>query len=255
MARARFIRPEFFTDDKLSELPLAARLLFAGTWCHSDLRGVFEHSAKLLRVQVFPFDEAISVANVTEWLDMLKLHGFISTFEAEGKTWGYILKWKKHQTISGREAQVGSKRPQPPSDTSVVHVNDTSMVQDPTRAATPTLTLTPTTTPALACESGNTPPPASMKGKESKASNRYKLIKALRTHGMAWKDDAFSEWADMLQGRGGARNIDEVLWLVNRIAYTIKCVTYARQAMEHIDRLADELDQYREKNTDVPKPT
>lgn len=70
MARARFIRPEFFTDTKLSDMPMGAALLFAGIWCHSDLNGVFEYDARLLRGLIFPMlaAELINRGERTEFI-------------------------------------------------------------------------------------------------------------------------------------------------------------------------------------------
>jgi DNA-binding transcriptional MerR regulator len=174
MARARFIRPEFFTDEKLADLPFGARLLFAGIWCHADLRGVFEYSAKLLRVQVFPFDEGTTSKQVAGWLEALEQNGQIGRFTANGKEWGYVRNWAKHQSISTKEQQIGTKRPQPPGidtrgapektgadtgktqgqgqdipehdtgsdpDTSQVHTQNSS--PSPTPSPTPTPSLTP----------------------------------------------------------------------------------------------------------------
>jgi hypothetical protein len=114
MARSRDIRPEFFTDEKVGELSLGARLLFAALWCHSDLRGVFEFSPRQLRVLAFPFDEGLTSADVQAWIDEILAKCMIGRYEADGKTWGYITHWNKHQTISVREVEIGSVRPSPP---------------------------------------------------------------------------------------------------------------------------------------------
>jgi hypothetical protein len=42
MAKIRGIKPEFWTDDSLVELSVAARLFFIGLWTFSDDNGVFE---------------------------------------------------------------------------------------------------------------------------------------------------------------------------------------------------------------------
>lgn len=148
MARARFIRPEFFTDEKVGELPFGARLLFAGIWCHCDLRGVFEHNPKRLRVLIFPFDEGTTSKQIGDWLDLLTKAGLVARFEADGKSWGHVRQWDKHQSISGSEAKWGSKLPPPPTnhprnDT----VTNSGTAQCHAQAATLTHTLTPTLTP------------------------------------------------------------------------------------------------------------
>jgi hypothetical protein len=145
MARARFIRPEFFTDVKLADLSFGACMLFAGIWCHSDLRGVFEHDPRALRGLIFPMRDGIDTATVGKWLAELESIGCVGRFEADGKAWGFVRKWTEHQTISGREKEIGSTRPHPPNDTGTTqgrHGDDTGT----TRVATPTPTPTPTPT-------------------------------------------------------------------------------------------------------------
>lgn len=187
MARARFIRPEFFTDEKVGALPYGARILFAGIWCHSDLRGVFEHSARQLRVLVFPFDEGLTSATVEDWLSQLSTAGQIIRFEVGGKAWGFVRKWAEHQDISTREVEVGSKKPAPPGWTmpatwsAIIErarvagrlskdsswngsVSNTTPTQNGVRTVlTQTQNPTPTSTPtptATAAERGDPPAPA-----------------------------------------------------------------------------------------------
>lgn len=82
MARARFIKPEFFMDEKIGELPYGARLLFESIWCQSDLRGIFEYSIKRLRVATFPFDEGLTSVTVQGWFDAIESKGMVGRFEA-----------------------------------------------------------------------------------------------------------------------------------------------------------------------------
>lgn len=149
MARARFIRPEFFSDVRLSEMPFGARILFAAIWCHSDLRGVFEHCPKMLRAQAFPHDEEVTSKKVQEWLDLLQSHGRISRFESGGKTWGCVTNWTKHQHISKKEKETGTTRPEPPPIREPSQ-NGSGTNPEPCQSASPTLLsslLSPTPSP------------------------------------------------------------------------------------------------------------
>jgi hypothetical protein len=118
MARSRFLRPEFFTDDKMADLPYEACWLFQGIWVHADLRGVFEWSPRLLRSQIFGMREA-SIEQVKSWLEKLESVGVVSRL-AQGqprdstKEYGYVPSWYSHQHISTREVEIGSDRPIPP---------------------------------------------------------------------------------------------------------------------------------------------
>lgn len=143
MARARFIRPEFFTDEKVSDLPFGAALLFCGIWCHSDLRGVFECSPRILRGLIFPMRDGIETATISEWLALLEKNGMTGRFEADGKSWGYVCKWQLYQQVSGRERDLGSRRPCPP--TCKGHAEDTLGTRlEHACAASPSPTPTPT---------------------------------------------------------------------------------------------------------------
>lgn len=114
MSRARSIKPEFFTDAKIGALPYGARLLFAAIWCHADLRGVFEYNPRQLRVLALPFDEGLTSNKVSEWLKAMEALGLIVRFEVDGKTWGIVRNWDKHQSISTREVEIGTQYPPPP---------------------------------------------------------------------------------------------------------------------------------------------
>jgi hypothetical protein len=114
MARSRDIRPEFFTDEKIGDLCYGARILFAAIWCHSDCRGVFEHSPKQLRVLAFPYDEGLTSQQVAEWLATLESLGMVVRFEAGGRTWGAVKHWQRHQAVSRSEVEVWTDRPAPP---------------------------------------------------------------------------------------------------------------------------------------------
>lgn len=160
MARARFIRPEFFTDEKVSDLPFGACMLFTGIWCHSDLRGVFEHNPRVLRGLIFPMRDGIDTATVGQWLKLLEDAGMIGRFEADGKTWGHVIHWSRHQQISGKERDNGSPRPSPPDPGPLPehdrNIPGTRLEQN--RTASPTPTPTPTATAAPSNARAKPPP-------------------------------------------------------------------------------------------------
>ena len=169
----RFLRPEFFTDEKVSDLPFGACFLFEGIWCQSDLRGVFEYSPRVLRGLIFPMRDGIDTATVQEWLNKLESAGMVARFEADGKAWGAVRNWLKHQTISPKEVETWSRRPappgwiDPPSWAGFISkaLKDGRLRNDPrtfqTCSGNFTLTpsLTPTPTVVVAQEQPTTPPP------------------------------------------------------------------------------------------------
>ncbi len=93
MARIRTIKPSFFTDDHLADLPLAARLLFIGLWCVSDREGRVEDRPKKLKAELLPFDKA----NVEALLGQLADAGFIVRYVYENDPYIQVVNFTKHQ--------------------------------------------------------------------------------------------------------------------------------------------------------------
>ena len=112
MARIRTIKPEFFLDDELAELPVIARLLFIGLWTLADCEGRLEDRPKKIRAQILPFDD-----NATDdLLQDLHNHGFIQRYQVDGKNYLLITNFKKHQRLTGKEAEMESICPAPSLD-------------------------------------------------------------------------------------------------------------------------------------------
>lgn len=97
MARKRFIKPEFFKDPDLADLPIEARYLYAGLWPWMDRQGVVESDSRLHRANVFPYDEKVKVSTVEGWIDQLINAGFLIKFSWQGKTLLFCPKFSKHQ--------------------------------------------------------------------------------------------------------------------------------------------------------------
>lgn len=96
MARIRTIKPEFWTDDSITECSLSARLLFIGTWNFADDAGNLDRSAKQIKSRVFPVDSIDCEPLVQE----LIAHGLVSEYSAEGKKYLHIHGFRKHQLIN-----------------------------------------------------------------------------------------------------------------------------------------------------------
>ncbi|EIZ83673.1 hypothetical protein WYO_3686 [Methylobacterium sp. GXF4] len=56
MARIRTIKPEFWTDEKIVQLPFSARLVFIGLWNFADDDGRIRDEPDRLRMQIMPGD-------------------------------------------------------------------------------------------------------------------------------------------------------------------------------------------------------
>lgn len=93
MPRIRSIHPPFFTDEDVVEVSIAARLLLIGMGTEADDKGVFEWKPRTLKMRLFPAD-MIDVAPLLEELAAVDL---IRSYEANGKKWGCIRNFRKHQ--------------------------------------------------------------------------------------------------------------------------------------------------------------
>jgi hypothetical protein len=99
MARIRYLKPDFFTDEDLGELKFETRLTFAGLWCHADKAGRLEDRPKYLKAMIFPYDN-IDMEKQLDILATSKNHGspFINRYESEdGKRLIQISAWERHQ--------------------------------------------------------------------------------------------------------------------------------------------------------------
>jgi hypothetical protein len=98
VSRTRLIRPAFFKHAELfdaeqaSGLPL--RLAFAGLWTVADKEGRFSWKPRDIKADAMPHD-ALDFAAV---LDALHQHGFVTRYRVEGKDYGCIPSWAKHQS-------------------------------------------------------------------------------------------------------------------------------------------------------------
>lgn len=98
MSRIRSIKPGFFKDEDLSELPIVARYIFSGLWCQADREGRLEDRPKLLKLEIVPWDDV----DMDAILNMLTPH-FITRYVVDGKKYIQINNFTKHQIIPNRE--------------------------------------------------------------------------------------------------------------------------------------------------------
>lgn len=108
MARIRTIKPEFFKNEQLAELPMIARMLFIGLWTQADRRGRLLDRPKRIKAEVLPYDKA----DVDQLLTSLQEAGLIIRYECQGFEAIQILSFEKHQRFSGKEAQEDSYIPE-----------------------------------------------------------------------------------------------------------------------------------------------
>lgn len=93
MARARNIKPGFFRNADLVELPFEARLLFIGLWTIADRSGRLEDRPKQIKMELFPADSV----DVDALLDELAAIGVVARYSHDGKRYLQVVNFAKHQ--------------------------------------------------------------------------------------------------------------------------------------------------------------
>ncbi len=100
MPRARNIKPGFFTNDELVELPMATRLLFIGLWTLADREGRLEDRPKKIKMELFPADDV----NVDEALSTLVSSAFIQRYRVGDAGYIQVRNFAKHQRPHSNES-------------------------------------------------------------------------------------------------------------------------------------------------------
>lgn len=91
--RARNLKPAFFKNEDLADLPFEYRLLFQGLWCIADAQGRLEDRPKRIKADIFPYDSVDVVAG----LDSLQAKGFIERYTASEVACIQIVNFSRHQ--------------------------------------------------------------------------------------------------------------------------------------------------------------
>lgn len=99
MARARNLKPGFFTNDSLAEVQPLGRILFSGLWCLADREGRLEDRPKKIKAEILPYDNC----NADKLLDDLQERAFILRYTVDGVQYIQILNFTKHQNPHVRE--------------------------------------------------------------------------------------------------------------------------------------------------------
>ena len=110
MPRARNIKPAFFKNEDLVELPFETRLLFIGLWTLADREGKLEDRPKRIKMEVFPADNV----DVDRGLNDLAATGLIVRYRVNDQNLLLIPKFAEHQNPHRNETD--SVLPDPTCD-------------------------------------------------------------------------------------------------------------------------------------------
>lgn len=113
MPRARNIKPGFFVNPDLVELPPLTRILFIGLWCIADRAGRLADRPRHIKMTVLPGDSC----DVDVMLWQLVEKGFIRRYSVDGVDYIQVENFAKHQSPHIKEP--ASTIPQPIEDKAV----------------------------------------------------------------------------------------------------------------------------------------
>lgn len=118
MPRIRYLKPEFFTDEDLGELPFQTRLTYQGLWCHADKEGRLEDRPKFLKAMIFPYDD-VDIEIELELLSKFKGNNtpFIQRYQNGDGKYIQIIQWHKHQKPHHTEKESVFPPPENPPQT------------------------------------------------------------------------------------------------------------------------------------------
>lgn len=100
MPRARNIKPGFFTDEDVVELPFETRLLFIGLWTIADREGRLHDKPKQIKMHVFPADD-VDVEASLQALCAVKL---IERYVVRNERFIQVVNFVRHQNPHSKEA-------------------------------------------------------------------------------------------------------------------------------------------------------
>lgn len=99
MPRIRTIKPEFWSNEKLSELHESTHMLAASLLNYADDHGYFNANVALVKAACCPIREPL--VRIPESLRSLQLAGYIRLGTTpEGRRIGQIIKFSEHQRVS-----------------------------------------------------------------------------------------------------------------------------------------------------------
>ena len=104
MARIRYIKPEYFDDEDIAQIPFEAERLFQGLWVYADREGKLEYRPKYLKAKIFPYHDKITTEDIITLLNLLSNPNiperpnkkFIVIYEVSDRKYIKILSSNKH---------------------------------------------------------------------------------------------------------------------------------------------------------------
>lgn len=97
MARIRTIKPEFWTDSFMVQLPPLARLIYISLWTAADDHGYIPDEIERLAMEVMPRED---IEIFDDWIQFFEVSGKLELHASDdGETCYRIAKWADHQRV------------------------------------------------------------------------------------------------------------------------------------------------------------
>lgn len=93
--RTRPLKPSFFKNDDIAELPFGARLLLQGLWTIADRAGRLEYRPKKIRGEIFPHD-SLPLEQIEQWLSEIQAKKLIEIYEVKSRKFIQVPNFAKH---------------------------------------------------------------------------------------------------------------------------------------------------------------
>jgi hypothetical protein len=102
--RIRQLKPEVFLDEEFwshiaAHPDLHLWQAFEGLWCVSDREGRFEWRPAMLKTQILPYWDG----DFERSLEVLHAAGYVRRYEVEGRAYGEVRSFERHQRPNSRE--------------------------------------------------------------------------------------------------------------------------------------------------------
>jgi hypothetical protein len=115
--RIRYIRPDFFLDEDIADLPDELKLFYIGMWTHADREGRLEDRPERLKIEIMPYRPKFNAeAALIRLAKPKRVSGrpYIVRYQMDGRKFIQILSWKRHQKPHVNEQD--SVIPPPPTE-------------------------------------------------------------------------------------------------------------------------------------------
>lgn len=99
ITRIRSVRPEFFDDETLLELPRDVRMTFLGLQAYADDYGREKSNSVIAKGAIWPLDEDITPEVMDQHMLQLEAAGFIELYTVAKRSYYQIVDWTDWQRV------------------------------------------------------------------------------------------------------------------------------------------------------------